>query len=105
MNNPELVVTIVTVILTAISTILGYIASKNEKAKKYYQAYIKVEDKVRELCTIAENNYKNGDQKKKYVIANVNTFLVENNINFDIELVANMIESIIKLTKSINNKQ
>lgn len=105
MNNPELVITIITVVLTVVSTVLGYFASKNEKAKKYYQAYIKVEEKVKELCAIAENNYKNGDQKKKYVIANMNTFLVENNIDFDIELVAAMIESIIKLTKSINNKQ
>lgn len=104
MNNPEIVITIVTVVLTIISTILGLFASKNEKAKKYYQAYIKVEEKIRELCTIAENNYKNGDQKKKYVIANINTFLIENKIDFDIELVTDMIESIIKLTKSINNK-
>ena len=104
MNNPEIVITIVTVVLTIISTILGLLASKNEKAKKYYQTYIKVEEKVRELCTIAENNYKNGDQKKKYVIANINTFLVESKIDFDIGLVTDMIESIIKLTKSINNK-
>ena len=104
MNNPEIVITIVTVVLTIISTILGLLASKNEKAKKYYQAYIEVEEKIRELCTIAENNYKNGDQKKKYVIANINTFLVESKIDFDIGLVTDMIESIIKLTKSINNK-
>lgn len=103
MNNPELIITIVTVVLTVISSILGFFASKSEKAKKYYENYLKVEKKIKELCVIAEANYKNGDQKKKYVISSINTFLTENNIQFDIGLIEDMIESIIKLTKSINN--
>jgi hypothetical protein len=37
------------------------------------------------------------------VISSINTFLTENNIEFDIGLIEDMIESIIKLTKSINN--
>ena len=47
MNNPELIITIVTVVLTVISIILGFFASKIEKAKKYYENYLKVEKKIK----------------------------------------------------------
>jgi len=103
MNNPELLVTIITIILTMVSLILGFFASKNRKVKKYYETYLKVEKKVKDLCVFAELNYKKGENKKKYVLSNINCFLIANNIAFDIKIVENMIESLIKLTKSINN--
>ncbi|HHU59432.1 TPA: hypothetical protein GXZ34_00710, partial [bacterium] len=94
MNNPELVVTIITTVLTIVSALLGFLATKNEKVKRYYKRYVEIEKLVKELCVIAEANYKNGDQKKKYVISSINTFLTENNIEFDIGLIEDMIESI-----------
>ncbi len=51
---------------------------------------------------IAENNYKNGEKKKKYVISNITIFFKENKIDFDFDLVEEIIESIIKITKVIN---
>lgn len=102
MNNPELIITIVTIVLTIISSILGFFLSRNEKTKKHYETYLKIENKVKELMIVAEKHYQKGDQKKKYVISNVNTYLKDNKINFDLKLVDIMIESIVNITKHIN---
>lgn len=79
MSNPELVTTIISIILSIISAVLGYLSKKN-----------------------AEANYKKGDQKKKYVIANISIYLKENNINIPEEVINKIIESIISISKSIN---
>ena len=68
MNNPELIITIVTIVLTIISSILGFFLSRNEKTKKHYETYLKIENKVKELMIVAEKHYQKGDQKKKYEI-------------------------------------
>lgn len=102
MISNEIVITIITIVLTIISSVLGLFLSRNEKTKKYYKTYLIVENKVRELMVIAENNYKNGDKKKKYVISNITTFFKENKIEFDFDLVEEIIESIISITKQIN---
>lgn len=102
MNNPELVITLITTVLTVVSAVLGIIASKNEKAKKYYKTYVELEKIIKELCIVAEQNYKDGSKKKKYVLVNVNTYLKKNNIEFDLNLIEEIIESLIKITKKIN---
>lgn len=102
MNNPDLVTTIVTIILSVISAVFGFISKKNEKAKKYYEAYIKVQEKIKELCILAEIHYKKGDQKKKYVITNIAIYLMDNNIKIEEEIISQMIESVISISKGIN---
>lgn len=102
MSNPDLVTTIVTIILTVISAVLGFLSKKNEKAKIYYESYIKVEEKIRELCILAEKYYKKGDQKKKYVVTNISIFLMDNNIQIEEEVINQIIESVISISKSIN---
>lgn len=102
MSNQEIIITIVTIILTLLSSLLGFFLSKNEKAKKYYEIYLKVEKKIKELVIIAENNYTEGSKKKKYVVASITTFLRENNIELDLKVIDDMIESLIDLTKKIN---
>ena len=102
MNNPELVVTIITTVLTIVSAVLGFLATKNEKVKRYYKRYVEIEKLVKELCVIAENNYTDGSKKKKYVIASVNTYLKQNNIKFDMQLIDKMIETVIDVSKNIN---
>jgi len=42
MNNPELVITIITTVLTIVSALLGFLAIKNEKVKRYYKRYIEI---------------------------------------------------------------
>ncbi len=89
MNNPELVVTIITTVLTIVSALLGFLATKNEKA-------------IKEFCIIAENNYTDKCKKKKYVISSVNKYLNDNNLTFDSKLIEEIIETLISVTKKIN---
>lgn len=86
-----------------ISSILGYFLKKNEKTKKYYETYLKIESKIKELCIVAETSYTDGAMKKKYVVSSINSFLIENNLNIDEEIIERIIEGIITITKSINN--
>lgn len=58
MSNPDLVTTIVTIILTVISALLGFLSNKSAKAKAYYESFIKVEEKIKELCILPEKYYK-----------------------------------------------
>ncbi len=102
MSNVELITTIITSVLTIVGAVLGVLATKSEKAKKFYKTYIEVENKVKELCIVAESSYKDGDKKKKYVIASVNTYLKQNNIKFDMQLIDSMIETVIDVSKKIN---
>jgi len=104
MNNSELIITIITIIFTVISSILGYFLKKNEKTKKYYETYQIIEAKIKELCVVAEAAYTDGAMKKKYVVSSINSFLIENNLNVDDEIIEQIIEGIITITKTINNK-
>lgn len=103
MNNPELITTSISVILSVVSAVLGYLSKKNAKVKKYYETFIKVEEKIKELCIIAEANYKKGDQKKKYVITNIGIYLAEEKLQVDEAVVNQIIESVISISKNINN--
>ncbi len=102
MNNPELVITIITIVLTIVGSVLGFLATKNEKAKKFYKTYIEIEKIIKELCIEAEKSYTDGIKKKKYVLSSVNTYLKQNNIKFDLKFIDDMIESLIRVSKQIN---
>lgn len=104
MSNLELITTIISIVVTLIGSVLGYLAKKNDKAKKYYEAFIEVESKVKEFCIAAEGIYKSGDQKKKYVIASINKYLNDNDIKVENEQIEQIIESVILVSKNINNK-
>lgn len=102
MSSQEIIITVVSIVFTFISSILGYFLSKNEKAKKYYETYLKVEEKIKELIVVAENRYDKGEQKKKYVLAGITTFIKMNKIELDKNTIDSMIESMITITKQIN---
>lgn len=104
MSNQEIIITIVTIVLTSLSTVLGFFLKRNEKTKKYYEAYLKVEAKIKELIIIAEENYDTGDKRKKYVISCINVFLEENGINIENKIIDDMIETLISLTKKVNQQ-
>lgn len=103
MSDQEIIITIVTIVLTSLSTVLGFFLNRNEKTKKYYEVYLKVEAKIKELI-IAEENYDTGDKRKKYVISCINVFLEENGINIENKIIDDMIETLISLTKKVNQK-
>lgn len=102
MSNLELVTTIISIILTIFGSVLGFIAKRNDKAKKYYEGFIEVQEKIKELCVVAESSYTNGDQKKKYVVTSTHVFLKELNISISDEKINTIIESVINLSKKIN---
>ena len=102
MNNTELITTLSSVILSLVSIGLGYWSKRNSKAKVYYETFIKVEEQIRKLCIEAEKNYTKGDQKKKYVIASINQYLLDQKITIDLDTVDGIIESIIDVSNQIN---
>lgn len=102
MNSSEIIITTVTIILTILSSLLGLFLKKNEKTKKYYETYLKIQEEIRKLCIVAEDNYNEGSKKKKYVISNINKYLVDNKLIIENEEIDNIIENIIKTSKSIN---
>jgi hypothetical protein len=102
MSNLELVTTILSIVLTIGGSILGLIAKRSEKAKRYYEAYIDVERKIKELSIQAEKNYQNGDQKKKYVLSNIHTYMSKMKVNVNESEINGIIESIIDISKQIN---
>src|SRR5690554_5772097 len=105
MNNTELITTIISVILTIISAVLGYLSKKSSKAKTYYETFIKVEEQIKKLCITAESSYSKGEQKKKYVIASINQFLLDNNLSIEKEAIDKIIESIIDVSNNINKTE
>ena len=104
MNNSELLITIITISFTLVSSVLGFFLKRNEKTRKYYETYLKVEAKIKELCIVAEKAYTYGAKKKKYVLSNINTYLLENNLKLDNDVIDKIIENIIDISTSINTK-
>lgn len=66
---------------TLVSDILGLVAKHNSKVKKYYEGFVKVEEQIKKLMINAEGYYTSGEQKKKHVVSNIQSFLNQNNIN------------------------
>ena len=104
MNNSELLITIITISFTLVSSVLGFFLKRNEKTRKYYETYLKVETKIKELCIVAEKAYTDGAKKKKYVLSNINTYLLENNLKLDNDVIDKIIENIIDISTIINTK-
>ncbi|HHX69415.1 MAG TPA: hypothetical protein GX708_15395 [Gallicola sp.] len=102
MNNSELLITIITISFTLVSSVLGFFLKRNEKTRKYYETYLKVEAKIKELCIVAEKAYTEGSKKKKYVLSNIHIFLKEEKLKLNISIIDDIIESIIHMSKNIN---
>ncbi len=49
-------------------------------------------------------NY-SGVEKKEYVLTKINRYLLDNNINFDVNKISEKIEELIKLTNNVNIKK
>lgn len=102
MSNVEILTSIISIILTIVSTVLAIMSKKNSRAKTYYETIVKVEEELKNLCIVAENNYIKGEQKKKYVITGITRFINQNNFYIEPDKIENIIESIIDLSKKIN---
>ena len=96
------ILTIVSSILGLVSVAFGIVINVINKSKEFYKTYIEIENKIKELCILAESNYKDGAQKKKYVLNAIKVFITENNIKFDEGKLSDIIEKVIDITKKIN---
>ena len=76
---------------------------KETRKQKYTMKRLsKLKKQIRKLCIDAEKNYTKGDQKKKYVISNINQFLLDQKITIDLGTIDGIIESIIDVSNQIN---
>lgn len=59
---------------------------------------------VLKLMTEAEKNYATGAERKKYVMDSINAIKETLNYDVDMQVVSDMIDSIVDATKKINTK-
>jgi len=99
------VIELVIAILVLLSMIGGlwYRLTKSEKAKKLVEAVNFYQQEIEKYVVLAEKmkNY-SGEQKKRWVIDQVVFLSTKNKIPIDEELISNLIEKLIKVTKEVN---
>ena len=88
-------------LITAIICIV--ILIKFAKSKRDFIAKEQLLSAVGPIMAIAEK-YKNysGAEKREYVLTKINQLAIENKIKYDVRMVSDKIEELIKLTKEIN---
>ena len=96
-------------ILTGLVTIAGIIlaiwATKSEKGKKYLKAYNEVKGQIEHYIKVAEQ-FENatGAEKKKFVVDTVMDYIDYYKLPISKEIVEEILEAIIALTKKVNSK-
>lgn len=96
-------------ILTGLVTIAGIIlaiwATKSEKGKKYLEAYNEVKGQIEHYIKVAEQ-FENatGAEKKKFVVDTVMDYIDYYKLPISKEIVEQILEAIIDLTKKVNSK-
>ena len=105
MNNLWIGITVVSVVtVLVITTIICIVVLiKFAKSKRDFIAKEQLLSAVGAIMAIAEK-YKNysGAEKKEYVLTKINQLAIENKIKYDVRMVSDKIEELIKLTKEIN---
>lgn len=96
-------------ILTGLLTIAGIIlaiwATKSEKAKQYLKTYNEIKDKIEYYIKVAEKfDNATGAEKKKFVVDTVMGHIEYYNLPISKEIVEQILEAIIDLTKNVNAK-
>lgn len=105
MNNLWIGITVVSVVtVLLITTIICIVVLiKFAKSKRDFIAKEQLLSAVGPIMAIAEK-YKNysGAEKREYVLTKINQLAIENKIKYDVRMVSDKIEELIKLTKEIN---
>lgn len=96
---------ILTGILAIVGIILAIWATKSEKGKKYLEAYNEVKGQIEYYIKVAEQFEKaTGAEKKKFVIDTVMGYIEYHKLPISKEIVEQILEAIIDLTKKVNSK-
>lgn len=92
------------IFVTAATFLIPYI--KNAKAKKILETAVKVAEAVQPYIIEAEKfaNY-SGEEKKAYVMTKANQYAIEHKLNFNAEEVSKQVESLVNLTKQVNQRE
>lgn len=100
----SLIGTAVSFFITVIIIIIKFV--KNVRSKKKIENSAILMDAVAPLMTLAEK-FKNfsGEEKREYVLTNLNRFSIENGIEFNSAAITAKIEELIKLTKEVNTNK
>lgn len=106
-ETAKIIVSFLSAAIPLILFVLGLIVKfvKNTKAKnvaeklnfwlKQIQKYIPVAEKLLDA---------NGEEKKEFVLANINKACHKNNIAYDEDLIGSLIDKTVKLTKQVNQR-
>lgn len=108
MDKLEQIIAIISACLGLIGTITGLLISlvKNVKAKNRLTTINKLTVALQAFVEDAETfvNY-SGAEKKEYVMTKANRFAIDNNIPYDETAVSDIIENIVKISKSVNVRE
>lgn len=108
MDKLEQIIAIISACLGLIGTITGLLISlvKNVKAKNRLTTINKLTVALQAFVEDAETfvNY-SGAEKKEYVMTKANRFAIDNNIPYDENAVSDIIENIVKISKSVNVRE
>lgn len=99
---------IISTALGIIITLLGYTIPfvKNKKALKSFQTAHKIAQAVQPFIIEAEKFvHYSGAEKLAYVETKANQYAIEHNLKFDINAVREQIESLVTLTKKVNQRE
>lgn len=96
----NIVLSIITGIITAIPLIIKLVQTVQEAVKS--KNWTNLMQLVLQLMTDAEKNFATGAERKQYVIDTVKA--MEKTLNYDIdeEIISEMIDSIVLVTKKVN---
>lgn len=106
-ENLKEIISLIVAIITLSSFLITFIAknSKNIKVRRFAENLNVITKEVNKYVILAEDfiNY-TGKDKKEWVITKVNQFAIENGINFDVEVVGDLIEQAVALSKRVNQR-
>ncbi len=108
MDKLEQIIAIISACLGLIGTITGLLISlvKNVKVKNKLKSINTLTVALQAFVEDAETfvNY-SGAEKKEYVMTKANRFAIDNNIPYDENAVSDIIENIVKISKSVNVRE
>ena len=108
METLEKIFAIAPAALGALGTIIGLLISlvKNKKAKRNLTIMQLLTSLLQELVVEAEQFTSfSGEEKKEYVMTKANRYALKNKWEFDEEAVSEIVEEMISLSKSVNQRE
>ena len=107
----DLLIEIKEVLVLLATVLIGFIVlitklTKNTKLKALAENLISVEKVTKTfICKAEEFMNFTGADKKEWVKTKVNQYCIENNINYEENIIDNIIENLLMLSKTVNKRE